>query len=453
MQLTSRLLQYSPNTELSVIALEIDNKLSCSDLLKQVAREMFNSTQPVININSDLEFATAIKIAISAKYSKPKDINTIDDLIQSASDFFKLKIHGKLIKAACQMGTHVPKMTSTCIGDSAVFFEQAPQLTSGITSATLNSNCSITGSKDGTFIASYGLLSAVYKDKNGTASIFDRIIAKDPIVLKTLNDLGGESDEQFIDDLVDAARNQHTRRLSKNDEVSQYYKQNFVNYNGKRITVTPLQSVTTTISLKNAINDIYLKKNGRVNCNYYAAGGANTQNVSALNQDIGGAIPHLSAWIPSKHKCKDAFYFMMLTKTLLLSVDQKQLITELAHKIKEIERKEHSCFDERNEIDRLFGLIASFLLRDLISFAGSINKLEQHELIPIKKKINYDIELYFKASSIPEKSEASELLALKLLVLVAAELDEVRLNSHITDRVFSVMTKIFEKGNVLCPLL
>ena len=452
MSLTKLLLQQPLDLDLTVFSSALEEPINVKDLLKQVAREMFNGTMPVLQVDTEKELKRAIQLGVAAKYVPAKDVIILDDLFCKTQEVYTQKLHDKLIRAAKSMGTHVPKMMSTCIDDGACYFvSRSTALLSGITSSTMDSGRHITGSKDGTLIAAFGFLSTTYQVGDGPAlSLFERIVLKEEPVLKLLCELG--QDNQFVEELVQVAQQQ--QQAIPSNKISQFQKQNFINYNSKRITVSPLQSVNTTVSLKHAIDNIYNQK-GRVNVKRYFAGGANTQNVSSLNQDIGGSIPHLKAWIPSQSRRYDVFYTLYRTKRLSLSKTQKSLISTLVWSMNRIEDKSYSNYSDRKVIDNLLSQLSELLRIQLEEFASEIRQLtDTKKLVEISIKMNSDIKAYFKAETISEKTEASELLALQLIALAAAEMKRNKLdNIHVEDSALDIATKILEKGDVRCRLL
>lgn len=449
MSYTELLLEQMPTRLLSEVSSQLEPKLAVNDLLKSIAKETFNVTMPVLQVKNEIDFKKAVRFAISAKYLTGKDLITLGDLTQMASDVFADKLMNKLVRAAKSMGTHVHKMTSTCIDDSANYFNELPKIHSGINSSNLSCERQITGSKDGVLVAAYGFLSACHKIANGEAtSLFDRIVNREPLVIKLLSELSQNT--QFVEDLACAAAEHKKENAAK--KVSQFHKQSFINYSGQRITVTPLQSVLTTVALKKAIDNIYQQK-GRINIKRYAAGGNNNQNVSALNQDLGGSIPHIKAWIPSQKKQHDAFYYLYRTRRLTLSKPQKELIATLAWSIGRIENKKNINQHDKKINDNIFSKLANILRIDLEAFAFEINQLDETKVNDIKSSLNPMIKNYFSATTIQEKTESSEDLALKIVALASAEMKRHKLNIQIEDSAFDTATKVFEKGDVLCRLL
>ncbi len=453
MSCTAQLLQQTPNTVLLEFAKQIEGhkkeKFKVVDLFKQIARETFNGTQPVLSVANESVFKKSLKLAIATKYTQPKDVSTLGELLQNSSECYMNKLHDKLIRAARSIGTHVHKTTSTCIEDSANYFVKPIAIKTGVNSATLASGRHVTGSKDGTLVAAFGLLSATYRIANGEAlSIFERLAMKDPITLKTFAELGAEQD--YINELSCTALRH--KEMPPSNKISQFHKQNFIEFAGKRITITPLQSVNTTVALKQSIDRIFQEK-GRINVKRYIAGGAQSQNVSSLNQDLGGSIPHLKAWIPSQNKQQNVFYFLYRTQRLSLNHSQKQLISTLAWSIKRIEDKGFSNQSDRNIVDNTIIKIVMLQLLELEEFAFKINELkDQNKLINISKKINNSIKEYFTADSIATKTAASEILALELIAKIAAEMKRNKLNVHIEAKALNEAAKILQKGEVLCPL-
>ena len=447
MTITEKLLQ-TPNCELALFA-KTHTEYTVSDLIKQLARETFNVTHKAINVASEVDFIRAVKVGVTAKYCSPKNIDVIADFEDQAPDFFTAKMKSNLIKSISEIGTHIPKMTNTGIDDCALFFDKQPKLKTGITSASFNDHV-ITGSKDGTLISLYGLLSATHAiNNNPPASIFSRLVNDEPVIRKLLSQLT-DQDDALIDAAIAAAKQKYNHRSTL--KISQYHKQNFVNYNDNVIVVTPLQSALTTVELRDAISSVY-DNNGRVNTKKYFAGGANTQNVSALNQDIGGGINHLTAWIPNALKRNSAFHFMRQTKNITLNENQKLLIINLNNTILRIEGVGHSVFDQRKYIDELFFNITIDFRSTLENFADEVKKLSATDVEIISRQMNPLIKKYFKADSISEKENASKELAFILVALSAAQIKRVGFNPHINDRVLTLVTKTLDCGKVLCPTL
>lgn len=450
MSYTQRLLNESGQTKLADFANVVNDKFNTSDLIKLIARETFNCTSKIINVNNDNDFKRSVKIAIAAKYVKPGDVKTINDLINFSCPSYESKIHDKLIRASKSIGTHVHKMTSTCIEDSANFFDKQTALSSGITSATVDSGRYVTGSKDGTLVAVFGLLSSTHSI-NGSEplSIFERLANEEPVIIDTLTDLG--ADKEFISELIDSAY-EHKNEAASN-KISQFHKQNFINFGGKRIVVTPIQSVNTTVALKHAVNEIYEAK-GRVNVKYYTAGGAQSQNVSALNQDLGGGIPHLKAWIPSQNKTANAFTIAAKTRNLQLNKEQRQLVSKLAWANARIEDKTNSNTHDRKIIENLFFKLSAYLVDDLEAFAAEINKLDDDlKLKSISDKMNANIKDYFNADSVKSKSDSIELIALEFVSKISAEMKRNKLNVNIETSAINTIVTALEKADIICQSL
>lgn len=426
------------------------NKLTLDDLTKGVARECFNATMPVLILPSEDALKKAIQFAIVCKYAKAKEYKTLRELFAQAKTCFEDKLLDKLVRASRSMGTHVPKMMSTNISDSAISFAALKPLSSGITSSNIHSNRNYTGSKDGTLVAAFGFLSATYKVGEGKAmSLFERIANEDKTLIKLLHELSG--DKTFVSELIDAAKVQLTAEPSSS--ISQFHKQNFVEFAGERITLTPLQSVNTTVGLKRAIDEIFRSK-ARVSIKRYVAGGAQSQNVSALNQDLGGAIPHIQAWIPNMRRKRNAFYYVFRHRNLFLNREQKSHVSTLGWWMGKMEESQKNNLQSRTRLDNLFNKLAQEWLLEFTLFAQEIDRIKDESVLEnIRSRINPLIARYLKANTKQLKSEVAEDLAIELVGLCRKQLQRNKLNHHIDDQSMDVMCRVFEKGEVTCHSL
>lgn len=446
MCLTTQLVKQSTNTVLA----DFQDGLKLDELLRNLARETFNCTYPIVCVDDESQFKVAIKIAISAKNVKPSDVTTLQDLISLSSDWYKEKLLSKMVNASKHMGSHIPKATSSCIGQGAAFFPTLPRLDTGITSASCDSGRHISGSVNGLLIAGFGLLASTYRiGDDEPRSMFERLTNEEPVVLELLAELG--TDDVVIKELIDTAREQLDSEIS--NTVSQFHKQSFVNFNGNRITVSPIQSVNTSVSLKHAINNVF-NNDARVNIKSYAAGGANSQNVSAINQDLGGSIPHLKAWIPSQNRPRNVFNFVYRTKQLKLNAEQKLIINRLALAINRVESKGSSNLQDRKVIENTFSSIASLFIRELSDFVDDVNNIDdQSKLLEIAKRLNGEIKAYLTATSIKDKTVAAEYIALELLTKISIELKRNELNVHIEDSALKTIISLLNKEDLSCQSL
>lgn len=447
MTYTQTLLQCSNSTKINTV---LSDTITTANLFKAVARETFNSTMPVLLVEDSAEFKKAIKLAIACKYTVPNKVDTVGDLLDCAAQCYKDKLKNKLVRVAVNIGTHVPKATSSCIEDGAIMFERPPALSSGVTSGTVDSGRWVTGSKDGKLVTAFGFLSSTYQIGNEPAmSLFERMAVENRATIELLREL--DDDKAFILELIEAAA-QH-RVEQPPSTVSQFHKQNFVHFGGKRIVVTPLQSVNTTVALSQAIGAVF-GSNGRVAVKRYAAGGAQSQNVSSLNQDLGGAPPHIKAWIPSHQRTRDVFYYLYLTKRLSLDNEQKALIARIAGEVRAIEVKGHSNASNRQRLAELYTCQAQLLLKTLYAFADQWNMLtDQKKRQTVRERMNPAIKAYFQANSVQQRNAASEILAWELLGLIAQEMKRNKLHSPIESSAFDAVMAVLVKGGVSCPTL
>ena len=439
---TLRLLESGSKKNVPVLDEFVGDKITKKELFKDIAKESFNAVMPVLQLKDQAQFKCVVKLAIACKYTDPSTVETFSDLLNSSKDSFNKKLQNKLIRAAKSIGTHVPKMMSTCIEDSAVFFPKLKVISSGITSSTLDSGRWVTGSKDGTLVGAFCLLSSTHQIGDGPAlSLFERMAMEEPCVIALLRELS--DDKAFIQELIDTAA-QH-RVESPSTTVSQFHKQNFINYQGRRITVTPLQSVNTTVALARSINSTF-QNNARVNIKRYAAGGGQSQNVSSLNQDLGGSIPHFYAWIPSNKKRQDVFYYLYRTKRLSLTKPQKSLVATMAKTISSIEHRGQSNHFYRKAIVQQFTQQAQLLLDVLESFAVEFNKVRDENIRQkVRDKMNGQVMAYFVANSYQQKKETSVAIAIELLALVSAEMKRNKLNVHIEGDAIEATVLVLEK--------
>ena len=442
---TEYVLTQPSSTCLDALATEIDKELKKKDLLATIAREMFNASMPTLRVKNYDDFIKALKIGLSAKFADMKSLKTIDDFVKYADEAFTNKISHILLAAIAGIGTHVPKMQSTLVPDPAVSFstDQTTPKT-GITSLSMDNTRKITGSKDGKYISGYGFLSASYQiNNNAPKSLFQLLIEEDEYFIGFLKCF---YDVPEIEVLISTAKKKVTEAPSMT--VSQFQKQNFVDFCGKKIVVTNIQSVETTVALRQRINKMF-EQRGYVNTKRYFAGGANSQNVSALNQDIGGGIPHLKAWIPSNVNNHDVFYYAYLMRSVKLNLQQKVLVKKLAWIISRIEDKGSSNQNERTAIENVANKITVMYLENLSLFADEISLIDNPDKLErLRLIINQDIKNYLTATSKADKSDASESIAFSLIDVMAKEMKRNKLDHNVGINTFNIIQSVLEGGKI-----
>lgn len=442
MSYTEQLLKLPVSTLLKGCCLGRDGKpLSKGDLIKEVSREAYNCTRKAIVVESDAELINAIKIGLSCRAGGTGN-ETIGDLIDNAHTAFKGKVAKVLKVSAETMGSYVPKFSNPNISDAPVFFDALQKLDSGVTTASCDT--AITGSGNGANITGHSFLSSTYVLNNVEKSVFALINEKNTTVLELIDDLAGES---ISDVIYNATVVSLERKMSST--VDQFYKQSIVEFDGELIACTPLLSASMAVDMKRSIDGVYAD-GGRVKYMKFAVGGSNSQNVAALNADLGGGTSHVTAWIPRAVSRTPVFTAIAQLNKFILDQSIKNECATLAAMLLKIESKGNSNVYDRTKVDRIFSRAASAFLYRVKELCSDLRELDEEKRAKAVSSINKKWIDYIESSTKQSVSDCSVNIAFDIAASVKREISRNALSIHIEDSAIGAMCKILEKKGELC---
>ncbi|MGR5366973.1 hypothetical protein [Photobacterium damselae] len=442
MSYTEQLLKLPVSTLLKGCCLGRDGKpLSKGDLIKEVAREAYNCTRKAIVVESDAELINAIKIGLSCRAGGNSN-ETIKDLVENAHIAFKEKVMKILKLSAESMGSYVPKFSNPNISDAPVFFDAPKKLESGVNSASCD--LAITGSGNGANVTGYSFLSSTYVFNGVEKSIFNLINEKNKIVMNLIDELAGD---QISDKIYNATVVSVEREMSST--VNQFYKQSVVEFDGELIACTPLLSASMAVGMKRSIDDVFAD-GGRVPYTRFAVGGTNSQNVAALNADLGGGTSRVTAWIPRAASRTSIFTTIAQLNKFILDQSIRNECATLASTLMKIENKGSSNVYDRTKIDRIFSRAASAFLYKVQELCSDLHELDEEKRAKSVSSVDGKWIDYIEASTKRSVSECSVNIAFDIAASVKREISRNALSVHIEDSAIDAMCKILENKGKLC---
>ena len=429
MTYTEQLLKLPVSTELKGCLIGGDGKpLAKGDLLKEVSREAYNCTRKAIVVNSDAELKKAIKIGLSCRAGGTSN-ETINDLIENAHIVFKNKVAGILEVSATGIGEFVPKFSNPNVSDAPVFFKEQKGLTSGVTSASCN--YSVTGSGNGANITGYSFLSSTYILNNVEKNIL-------------IDELAGT----IISDRVHAATSISLER-EMCATVDQFYKQSITEFDGELIACTPLLSASMAVEMKRSIDDVFAN-DGRISYSKFAVGGTNSQNVAALNADLGGGTHHVTAWIPRAVSVTPIYNVIGRLNNFSLSGSIRHECSILASLLEKTESKGNSNISDRAKIDRVFSRAASVFLYMVKELCGDLAYMDDEKRMKAILSINDKWVDYINSSSKQDVADRSVNIAFSIAESVKREISRNAFSVHVEPSAIKEMCKVLENKGGLC---
>lgn len=443
MACTEILLKLSLDTNLKDCVDGYDGKkLSKGDLIKEISREAYNCTRGAVFVDSQLELINAIKMALSCRV-KAGSYETISDLLDHSKFAFCSKVKSNLAKAAASMGNYIPKFSNSNISDAGVFFPKVPLIESGFTSYLCGQ--AISGSGNGAYITAYGFLSSKYRVDGKVKSIFDLIHDRNKSVLKLLDDLAGEKISDEICLSVDACLKRKPTTV-----VDQFYKQNFVEYDGEMISCTPLLSVGMAIEVKNSIDSIFKNEQGNLQYSRFRVGGTNSQNVSILNSDLGGSPWHFKAWIPRPKNGDSVFKKFGRLRNFTSNKEVNAECSQLKIYLARINAKGTSNASMRDAINQAFVRCAELYITSLKDALTGLQCATEKDRSAAICGIDDVVLRYLRAETKREVSSAGFDMGLLLAGKIKTHLNLNMMPFHIDECAISAMCGVFERNGDLC---
>lgn len=438
---TTQLIRAKSSNDLSQTQGSDGKDLSIKKILSDLESEIYKSRSSLMSLNDKDELKDVVKltIALSVKPAKiSKECNNFAELVDMTGFEEELeKFTKNLIASVPEVGTHIPKATSSQVNTGALYFHQQPKLKSGITSAsTFGDHNYVTGSKNGARSKYYKLLSVAHHvvGEDAGVSMFDRIANKDEAIKSALVELN--ANEDVFDALHTAVIAAQNKEL---EPVSQFSKQNINLFAGEKIVTTPLMSVSMTLALEKE-----LVKQRALGCRIRTVrlpvGGSNAQNISCIHPHIGGGQQHLEAWIPKKRDSDKIFKIASRISNFRLSHEQKVLVSTLSKKV----YKATVTAITREDKDFLYGAvekITNLFVSDLETVKVAIRLQKSSEATKLAAIFDDRLNCYIEASTKAEVRTSASSLAVQIATAIKREMNINQIPITIDEKMLKMITK------------